>query len=140
MAAEPNLAEISLFLEDFWGHCVCGEPKVGRNRSLCYLLFNFNDYPSGMVTLFNLLVMGNWQIWMESYEHLTGSSWSLIYFISFYLISVLLLLNLIVAFVLEAFFAEMELEKAGEADLQGFLSPRKKQTTICACEDKGYDG
>ncbi|KAF8388566.1 hypothetical protein HHK36_027241 [Tetracentron sinense] len=26
-----------------------------------YLLFNFNDYPNGMVTLFNLLVMGNWQ-------------------------------------------------------------------------------
>ncbi|AQK97314.1 Two pore calcium channel protein 1 [Zea mays] len=84
----------------------------------CYLLFNFNDYPSGMVTLFNLLVMGNWQVWMESYAHLTGSSWSLVYFISFYLISVLLLLNLIVAFVLEAFFAEMELEKAGEADTQ----------------------
>ncbi|AQK97307.1 Two pore calcium channel protein 1 [Zea mays] len=83
-----------------------------------YLLFNFNDYPSGMVTLFNLLVMGNWQVWMESYAHLTGSSWSLVYFISFYLISVLLLLNLIVAFVLEAFFAEMELEKAGEADTQ----------------------
>uniref|UniRef100_A0A0A9LQU7 ATTPC1 n=1 Tax=Arundo donax TaxID=35708 RepID=A0A0A9LQU7_ARUDO len=62
--------------------------------------------------------MGNWQVWMESYAHLTGSSWSLIYFVSFYLISVLLLLNLIVAFVLEAFFAEMELEKAGEADMQ----------------------
>lgn len=30
-----------------------------------YLLFNFNDYPNGMVTLFNLLVMGNWQVWME---------------------------------------------------------------------------
>jgi hypothetical protein len=30
-----------------------------------YLLFNFNDYPSGMVTLFNLLVLGNWQVWME---------------------------------------------------------------------------
>jgi two pore calcium channel protein len=83
-----------------------------------YLLFNFNDYPSGMVTLFNLLVMGNWQVWMESYAHLTGSSWSLVYFVSFYLISVLLLLNLIVAFVLEAFFAEMELEKAGESDMQ----------------------
>ncbi|KAI3508548.1 hypothetical protein L1887_23556 [Cichorium endivia] len=25
-----------------------------------YLLFNFNDYPNGMVTLFNLLVMGSW--------------------------------------------------------------------------------
>ncbi|KAF8388558.1 hypothetical protein HHK36_027233 [Tetracentron sinense] len=30
-----------------------------------YLLFNFNDYPNGMVTLFNLLVMGNWQAWMQ---------------------------------------------------------------------------
>ncbi|KAK4368947.1 hypothetical protein RND71_012739 [Anisodus tanguticus] len=26
----------------------------------CYLLFNFNDYPTGMVTVFNLLVMGIW--------------------------------------------------------------------------------
>ncbi|WCJ30756.1 Two pore calcium channel protein 1 [Euphorbia peplus] len=75
-----------------------------------YLLFNFNDYPNGMVTLFNLLVMGNWQVWMQSYKELTGSVWTLAYFISFYLISVLLLLNLVVAFVLEAFFAEMELE------------------------------
>ncbi|XP_030930423.1 two pore calcium channel protein 1A-like isoform X2 [Quercus lobata] len=48
-----------------------------------YLLFNFNDYPNGMVTLFNLLVMGNWQAWMQ-----------------------------IVAFVLEAFFAEMDLESS----------------------------
>jgi hypothetical protein len=32
---------------------------------ISYLLFNFNDYPNGMVTLFNLLVMGNWQAWMQ---------------------------------------------------------------------------
>ncbi|OMO99562.1 hypothetical protein CCACVL1_03733, partial [Corchorus capsularis] len=83
-----------------------------------YLLFNFNDYPNGMVTLFNLLVMGNWQAWMQSYKVLTGTSWTLIYFISFYLITVLLLLNLVVAFVLEAFFAEMDLEapENGEED------------------------
>ena len=31
----------------------------------------------------------------QSYAHLTGSSWSLVYFVSFYLISVLLLLNLV---------------------------------------------
>lgn len=75
-----------------------------------YLLFNFNDYPNGMVTLFNLLVMGNWQVWMQGYATLTGTAWSYVYFISFYLITVLLLLNLIVAFVLEAFFAELEIE------------------------------
>nr|XP_010924554.1 two pore calcium channel protein 1 isoform X5 [Elaeis guineensis] len=87
----PNLEATDLFADD-------------------YVLFNFNDYPNGMVTLFNLLVMGNWQVWMQSYRDLTGTSWTLVYFISFYLITVLLLLNLVVAFVLEAFFAEMELE------------------------------
>lgn len=33
--------------------------------------------------------------YFQSYRQLTGSSWSLIYFVSFYLISVLLLLNLV---------------------------------------------
>lgn len=75
-----------------------------------YLLFNFNDYPNGMVSLFNLLVLGNWQAWMQSYVILTGTAWTYVYFISYYLITILLLLNLIVAFVLEAFFAELELE------------------------------
>ncbi|KAK9027519.1 hypothetical protein V6N11_067352 [Hibiscus sabdariffa] len=88
---------------------------------ISYLLFNFNDYPNGMVTLFNLLVMGNWQVWMQSYKEFTGTSWTFVYFISFYLITVLLLLNLVVAFVLEAFFTEMNLETSGtgeEADDQ----------------------
>ena len=102
-----------------------------------YLLFNFNDYPSGMVTLFNLLVMGNWQVWMESYWQLTGSSWSLIYFVSFYLISILLLLNLIVAFVLEAFFAEMELEKGEEVDIQNPTSGGIKKRRSMRVRSKG---
>ncbi|KAJ8562293.1 hypothetical protein K7X08_011584 [Anisodus acutangulus] len=46
----------------------------------------------------------------KSYKKLTGTAWTYVYFVSFYLISVLWLLNLIVAFVLEAFQAEMDLE------------------------------
>ncbi|KAI3440748.1 uncharacterized protein J3R85_003197 [Psidium guajava] len=83
-----------------------------------YYLFNFNDYPNGMVTLFNLLVMNNWQDWTQSYKELTGTSWTLVYFISFYLITVLLLLNLVVAFVLEAFFTEMDLESSENGEGQ----------------------
>ncbi|CAH2071765.1 unnamed protein product [Thlaspi arvense] len=89
-----------------------------------YLLFNFNDYPNGMVTLFNLLVMGNWQVWMESYKDLTGTWWSITYFVSFYIITVLLLLNLIVAFVLEAFFTELDLEE--EEKCQGQDSQERR--------------
>ncbi|XP_031474230.1 two pore calcium channel protein 1A [Nymphaea colorata] len=102
----------SLGLQLFGGLVYSGNPKL-ESTDLWdddYLLFNFNDYPNGMVTLFNLLVMGNWQVWMQSYVELTGTSWAIVFFASFYVITVLMLLNLIVAFVLEAFFAEMELE------------------------------
>ncbi|VFR02665.1 unnamed protein product [Cuscuta campestris] len=102
----------SLGLQIFGGLVNAGNPNLDGTdlADNDYLLFNFNDYPNGMVTLFNLLVMGNWQVWMQSYKELTGTSWSYVYFISFYAITVLWLLNLIVAFVLEAFQAEMDME------------------------------
>ncbi|KAH7288344.1 hypothetical protein KP509_31G023000 [Ceratopteris richardii] len=74
-----------------------------------YSVHNFNDFASGMVTLFNLLVMGSWQVWLESYVTLTGTWWTSVFFLSFYLLAILYLLNLVIAFVLEAFFVEMEL-------------------------------
>ncbi|KAL8145683.1 hypothetical protein AgCh_003724 [Apium graveolens] len=113
----------SLGVQIFGGLVNSGNPQLAETdlADNDYLLFNFNDYPSGMITLFNLLVMGNWQAWMQSYKELT-SAWSYIYFVSFYLVTILLLLNLVVAFVLEAFFAEMEIEdaeKCGDKDDEG---------------------
>lgn len=108
----------SLGVQLFGGIVNSGNPRLEATDLFDddYVLFNFNDYPNGMVTLFNLLVMGNWQVWMQSYKDLTGTSWTLGYFVSFYLITVLLLLNLVVAFVLEAFFAEMELGTPNESE------------------------
>ncbi|KAL2547789.1 Two pore calcium channel protein 1 [Forsythia ovata] len=108
----------SLGVQIFGGIVNAGNPKLEGTdlNDNDYLLFNFNDYPNGMVTLFNLLVMGNWQVWMQSYKDLTGTAWSYAYFISFYLITILLLLNLVVAFVLEAFFAEMDLETSEKCE------------------------
>lgn len=48
-----------------WGRCYSLILQVFFLTENSYLLFNFNDYPNGMVTLFNLLVMGNWQAWMQ---------------------------------------------------------------------------
>lgn len=111
----------SLGVQIFGGLVYAGNPKLDGTDldENDYLLFNFNDYPNGMVTLFNLLVMNNWEIWMQSYIDLTGTSWTCIYFISFYLIAVLLLLSLVVAFVLEAFFAETELENSEKCEDRG---------------------
>ncbi|XP_048327478.1 two pore calcium channel protein 1 isoform X1 [Ziziphus jujuba] len=123
----------SLGVQLFGGIVNDGNPKLEATALAenDYLLFNFNDYPNGMVTLFNLVVLGNWQLWMQSYKELTGSSWTLAYFISFYLITVLLLFNLVIAFVLEAFFAEMDLEssdKSEEEDKEG--EPRNRRRSV----------
>ncbi|KAK2370612.1 two pore calcium channel protein [Trifolium repens] len=108
----------SLGVQIFGGLVNAGNPDLEATDLAAndYLLFNFNDYPNGMVTLFNLLVSEVWQELMVSYKDLTGTSWTYAYFISFYLITVLLLLNLIIAFVLEAFFAEIELESSENSD------------------------
>ncbi|PWA43031.1 ion transport domain-containing protein [Artemisia annua] len=131
-----------------------------------YLSFNFNDYPNGMVTLFNLIVMGSWQVWMkmnlfngyglstkvfsqlfQDYVTLTGTSWTYTYFVSFYVITVLLLLNLIVAFVLQAFFAEMDLKLSlknehVEASIHVYLySWGELMSTLCKeIQDTGTSG
>ncbi|KAI7741461.1 hypothetical protein M8C21_008541 [Ambrosia artemisiifolia] len=117
----------TLGIQVFGGIVNAGNPDLQATdlANNDYLLFNFNDYPNGMVTLFNLLVMGNWQIWMQDYATLTGTSWTYAYFISFYLITILLLLNLIVAFVLEAFFFEPELGSSdGETKIQQVVRQR----------------
>ncbi|XP_060187859.1 two pore calcium channel protein 1B-like isoform X2 [Lycium barbarum] len=81
----------SLGLQIFGGIVNTGNPNLNQTdlARYDYLLFNFNDYPTGMGTVFNLLVMGIWPPVMQSYKELTGTSWTYVYFFSFYLIAVL---------------------------------------------------
>ena len=51
---------------------------------------NFDDFPHAIVTLFEQLVVNNWPIVMEGAMAATGP-WASLYFISFYLISVVVL-------------------------------------------------
>ncbi|XP_043805119.1 two pore calcium channel protein 1 isoform X2 [Manihot esculenta] len=93
----------SLGVQIFGGIVNAGNPNL-EDTDLAdsdYILFNFNDYPNGMVTLFNLLVMGNWQIWMQ-----------------------------VVAFVLEAFFAEMELETSEEGEDKDERDTRRRRRYV----------
>ncbi|XP_047153890.1 two pore calcium channel protein 1B-like [Vigna umbellata] len=108
----------SLGVQIFGGIVNAGNPEL-ESTALAendYLVFNFNDYPNGIVTLFNFLVTATWDEVMTSYTELTGTAWTYLYFISFYLVTVLLLLNLVIAFVLEAFFAEMDLESSESSE------------------------
>lgn len=55
-------------------------------------LYYYKDEIIVITIWLSLLLCG---LQFQSYKDLTGTSWSLLYFISFYLITVLLLLNLV---------------------------------------------
>lgn len=71
---------------------------------------NFNDFPSGMITLFEILVVNNWNVIMEGFVA-TSSQWAYLFFVSFYIIGVLIFLNLGIAFVLNASMYELDIRE-----------------------------
>ena len=65
-----------------------------------YWPLNFNDFSSAYVMLFQLLVVNNWYILMEGTVAAVGSRWARAYFLVFYLIGVIIVLNIVVAVML----------------------------------------
>merc|ERR1719350_1071795 len=80
-----------------------------------YYLNNFHNLPRAYVTLFELMVVNNWHIIMEGYASVTGSDWSRIFFMSFYLFT-MVVVTIIVAFILEAFLFRIEYKQKMSKD------------------------
>jgi hypothetical protein len=72
---------------------------------LNYMENNFDNFPHAMVTLFEQLVVNNWPIVMEGAMAATGWGAAL-YFIAFYLICVVCIMNVLVAFLIDAYQAK----------------------------------
>ncbi|XP_046386592.1 two pore calcium channel protein 1-like [Ischnura elegans] len=75
-----------------------------------YHLNNFGDLTSSAVTLFELTVVNNWFVIMEGYVAASESQWSRIYFMIFYL-ATMIVLTIIVASILEAFRFRIEYKR-----------------------------
>ena len=80
-----------------------------------YYLNNFHNLPRAYVTLFELMVVNNWHIIMEGYAQVTGSDWSRIFFMTFYLFT-MVVVTIIVAFILEAFLFRIEYKQKMNKD------------------------
>jgi len=80
-----------------------------------YFMNNFNSLPEAGITLFELTVANNWSIIMEAYATVTDSGWSRLYFIVFYLFT-LVVLTIVVAAILEAFLFRIQYKKALKKD------------------------
>lgn len=68
-----------------------------------YYLMNFNDFGSSLVTLFHIMVINNWFVTCDMYCSVVGNNWPRLYFVSFLTISVWIMLNLVISFVIDIY-------------------------------------
>jgi len=72
-----------------------------------YWANNFNDVISGMNVLFNLLVVNNWTECEIGFEATTGSKWVRLFFLSFHIFGVIVINNVVIAFIIDEFLTQL---------------------------------
>uniref|UniRef100_A0A8C5QY08 Ion transport domain-containing protein n=1 Tax=Leptobrachium leishanense TaxID=445787 RepID=A0A8C5QY08_9ANUR len=76
-----------------------------------YCRNNFNDIGSAFIVLVELTVVNQWHVLATGFSLVTHPVAKL-YFIAFHVVIVIMIINIFVAFILEAFFVEYSLEKS----------------------------
>ena len=94
---------VGMFL--FGGRIKKNLPVLQQDTSIpdTYHLDNFNDILSSFVTLFGLMVVNNWMVHVQLYCEVMGSKVYRIYFCLFFYFSVIVGINIIVAFSIDMY-------------------------------------
>ncbi|XP_053305510.1 two pore channel protein 2 [Spea bombifrons] len=76
--------------------------QCGTFEQLEYWPNNFDDFAAALVTLWDVMVVNNWQVFLDAFSRYT-TPWSKLYFVSWWLVSCVIWVNLFVALILENF-------------------------------------
>uniref|UniRef100_UPI00398E586E two pore channel protein 2 isoform X2 n=1 Tax=Pristiophorus japonicus TaxID=55135 RepID=UPI00398E586E len=76
--------------------------QCGTYEQLGYWPNNFNDFAAALITLWDLMVVNNWQVFLDVFSRYS-SPWSKLYFVAWWLVSSVIWVNLFVALILENF-------------------------------------
>lgn len=90
----------------FFGGKIDFENETIRNNDATpdiWALNNFNDFPNSYLVLFELTIVNNWMITAEMYVEAIHTNWVMIYFVSFYIIAVLVGMNILVCFAIDIY-------------------------------------
>ena len=120
LRAFAGIIVVIYYLFALLGMAIFGENRVlediekSKNLSslsyekLDYFPYNFHDFAATLVLLWNIMVVNNWYIFLDAYTRATGSKFSQIYFIVWWLVSVIVTLNLFISLVIEVFVTRWE--------------------------------
>ena len=64
---------------------------------------NFNDFGASLVTLFHIMIVNNWYVTCDMICIVKNSGWPRTFFVAFWVLTVLIMLNLVISFVLEIY-------------------------------------
>mmetsp|Transcript_16351 Transcript_16351/g.28270 ORF Transcript_16351/g.28270 Transcript_16351/m.28270 type:complete len:882 (+) Transcript_16351:1154-3799(+) len=67
-----------------------------------YQVNDFQTFAQSLLTLFELMVVNDWNVTMKGFYVATGNAWSQLYFIVWYFFAVIVCLNSVTSFALEA--------------------------------------
>ncbi|OXB56915.1 hypothetical protein ASZ78_010644 [Callipepla squamata] len=79
-----------------------GTLQCGTYEQLEYWPNNFDDFAAALVTLWDVMVVNNWQVFLEAFSRYS-SPWAKVYFVAWWLISSVIWVNLFIALLLENF-------------------------------------
>ncbi|XP_046568015.1 LOW QUALITY PROTEIN: two pore channel protein 2-like [Haliotis rubra] len=94
MSANKNDTNSSSF------HC-------GSYQQLEYWANNFDDFAASVVVLWDIMVVNNWMVFLAAFKQAT-SAWAYLFFIAWWLLTVVIVLNLFTALILENFIMKWD--------------------------------
>ncbi|XP_036389111.1 two pore segment channel 3 [Megalops cyprinoides] len=115
-------------------HRDCGNPLLKGTdfAKLNYCKNNFNDIVSSFILLLELTVVNQWHVLSSGFATVTHVS-ARIFFVLFHIVVVIVIINIFVAFVLEAFFVEYTVAKS---DLQSSLEKKIEELELGVDQDR----
>ncbi|XP_063403420.1 two pore channel protein 2-like isoform X1 [Mytilus trossulus] len=81
--------------------------KCGSYQQLEYWANNFDDFAAAIVVLWDIMVVNNWSVFLNAYKSAT-SRWAYLFFIIWWLFSVVIVLQLFTAIIIENFIMKWD--------------------------------
>jgi two pore calcium channel protein len=102
-----------------------------------YYLMNFNDFFMSLVTLFHIMIVNNWYVTCNMYCYVMQSNWPILYFMSFWTITVFIMLNLVIAFVIDI-YESTEKETEAEFKRREYVLKLRQQFQSISIDDQAF--
>ena len=87
----------------------CMEQQCNTRDNSTYVANDFSDFASSIVTLWDVMVVNNWFIFLENFAQNTLLAWwSKVYFVAWWLVSSIICINFFTALVVGTFLSNIE--------------------------------